>query len=69
MPSDRLLRIPEVQERLQKGRADVYALLKSGALPSVLLGPRSRRIRESDLDAYIAGLPNDRPGEPVGSAP
>jgi excisionase family DNA binding protein len=69
MPSDRLLRIPEVQERLQKGRADVYALLKSGALPSVLLGPRSRRVRQSDLDAYIAGLPDERPGEPVGSAP
>jgi excisionase family DNA binding protein len=69
MPSDRLLRIPKVQERLQKGRADVYALLKSGALPSVLLGPRSRRVRESDLDAYIAGLPSDRPGEPVGSLP
>jgi excisionase family DNA binding protein len=67
--ADRLLTVLEVQDRLGKGRADVYALLKSGELPSVLLGPRSRRIRESDLDAFIAGLPNERPGEPVGSTP
>jgi excisionase family DNA binding protein len=69
MPSDRLLTVPQVQDHLRKGRGDVYALLKSGELPSILLGPRSRRIRESDLDAFIAALPNGRPGEPVGSAP
>jgi excisionase family DNA binding protein len=69
MPCDRLLTVLEVQDRLRKGRGDVYALLKSGELPSVLIGPRSRRIRESDLDAFIAGLPNERPGEPVGGAP
>jgi excisionase family DNA binding protein len=67
--ADRLLTVGQVQDRLGKGRGDVYALLKSGELPSVLLGSRSRRIRESDLDRFIAGLPNKRPGEPVGSAP
>jgi excisionase family DNA binding protein len=69
MPSDRLLTVPQVQDCLRKGRGDVYALLKSGELPSVLLGPKSRRIRESDLAAFIAGLPNQRPGQRVGSAP
>ncbi len=62
---DRLLTIPQVQDRLGKGRADVYALLNTGMLPSVLLGPRSRRVRESDLDAFIASLPDQRPAAPV----
>jgi excisionase family DNA binding protein len=66
---DRLLTVAQVQDRLRRGRRDVYALLKSGELSSVLLGPRSRRIRESDLDAYIAALRNQRPDEPVGSTP
>jgi excisionase family DNA binding protein len=53
---DRLLRIPEVCERLNHGRTRVYQLLNSGRLPSVVVGPRARRVRESDLDAFIASL-------------
>jgi excisionase family DNA binding protein len=56
MPVDRLLRIPDVCERLNHGRTRVYQLLASGQLPSVVIGPRARRVRESDLDAFIAGL-------------
>jgi excisionase family DNA binding protein len=54
---DRLLTIPEVAKRLRHGRTRTYELIRSGALPSVVLGPRGRRrVRESDLDEFIAGL-------------
>jgi excisionase family DNA binding protein len=53
---DRLLRIPEVCERLNHGRTRVYQLLASGRLPSVVVGPRARRVRESDLQAFIESL-------------
>jgi excisionase family DNA binding protein len=56
MPADRLYTIPEVCERLGHGRTRVYQLLTSGRLPSVILGPRARRVRESDLQAFIASL-------------
>jgi excisionase family DNA binding protein len=53
---DRLLRIPEVCERLNHGRTRTYELIRSGRLPSVVVGPRARRVRESDLDAFIRNL-------------
>jgi len=61
---DRLYTIPEVGERLRQGRTRVYELIRSGQLPSVLVGPRARRIRESDLAAFIASL-SDQPGSPA----
>jgi excisionase family DNA binding protein len=57
MPTDRLYTIPEVAERLRHGRTRVYELIRSGQLPSVVTGPRARRrVRESDLAAFIANL-------------
>lgn len=56
---DRLLRIPQVCERLNHGRTRVYQLISSGRLPSVVVGPRARRVRESDLQAFIASLHDD----------
>jgi excisionase family DNA binding protein len=56
MPTDRLYTIPEVCERLNYGRSWVYQLIRSGRLRSVLAGPRSRRVRESDLQQFIASL-------------
>jgi excisionase family DNA binding protein len=53
---DRLLRIPEVCERLNHGRTRTYELIRSGRLPSVVVGPRARRVRESDLERFIASL-------------
>jgi excisionase family DNA binding protein len=53
---DRLLTIPETCARLHHGRTRVYELIRSGRLPSVLVGPQARRVRESDLNAFIAGL-------------
>jgi excisionase family DNA binding protein len=60
---DRLLRVPEVRERLGRvSRESIYKLINSGQLTSVKLG-RSRRIRESDLEQFIAALRDDRPGD------
>jgi excisionase family DNA binding protein len=56
MPTDRLCTIPEVCERLRHGRTRVYELIREGRLPSVVVGPQSRRVRESDLDRFIASL-------------
>ena len=62
----RLLRVPEVRERLGRASQEtVYKLIRSGELPSVKLG-RSRRIRESDLEQFIASLSVDRPGDAAG---
>jgi excisionase family DNA binding protein len=53
---DRLNTIPEVCQRLHHGRTRVYQLIRQGRLPSVVVGPRARRVRESDLQAFIASL-------------
>jgi excisionase family DNA binding protein len=53
---DRLYTVPEVCERLRHGRTRVYQLIRTGRLPSVVVGPRARRVRESDLTAFISSL-------------
>jgi excisionase family DNA binding protein len=53
---DRLYTIPQVCQHLGHGRTRVYELIRSGQLPSVVVGPRARRVRESDLDRFIASL-------------
>jgi excisionase family DNA binding protein len=56
---DRLLKVDEARARLRISRERLYQLIHAGELASVKLGPKSRRVRESDLDGYIASLPND----------
>jgi excisionase family DNA binding protein len=60
---DRLLTIPEVAEVLRHGRTRVYQLIGEGRLLSVVVGPRARRVRESDLDAFIASLDDGGPAQ------
>lgn len=50
-----LLTIEEVAERLRIGRTTAYKLLRNGALPSLDLGARVRRVRASDVLAYLRG--------------
>lgn len=61
---DRLLRIPEVCERLNHGRTRTYELIREGRLPSVVVGPRARRVRESDLARFIASLSDGKLARP-----
>lgn len=49
-----LYTVSEVGCVLAISRTKVYELLESGSLPSVYIG-RSRRIRVSDVEAFVAG--------------
>jgi excisionase family DNA binding protein len=51
-----LLSVADVAAELGCGRDTVYRLMTSGALPSVILGGRLRRVRREDLRAYVESL-------------
>lgn len=51
-----MLTIRDVAAELGCGRDTVYRLLASGHLPSVLISERLRRVRRSDLLAFIEAL-------------
>ena len=53
MTEDRLMRIPEVAERLSVSVARAYELAASGELPGVVRIGRSVRIRRDRLDAWL----------------
>ncbi|MEV0039342.1 helix-turn-helix domain-containing protein [Streptomyces sp. NPDC050804] len=55
-PTDQLLYTPEEAAKvLRFGRSTIYELMAEGALKYVKRG-RSRRLRRSDLEAYVNGL-------------
>lgn len=56
-----LLTIDDVAEKLRVKPWSVYQLCDSGRLPSVYLGPKSRRVRPQDLRDFVDGLPTERP--------
>lgn len=53
-PNAQMLRIREAGEILACSESTVYRLISTGALPAVKMR-RIRRIRRSDLEAFIAG--------------
>lgn len=56
-----LLTVAEVAAELGCCRDTVYQLLTSGALPSVRIAGRLRRIRRTDLHTYITTLTPSSP--------
>ena len=52
---DDLLTLAQVSERVNLARSTLYVLITRGELPTVKVG-RSRRVRESDLNRFIAAL-------------
>jgi excisionase family DNA binding protein len=58
MPATMLLTVEETAAQLRIARRRVFEILRDGTLPSVKIG-RSRRIRSTDLAAYVAKLEND----------
>jgi excisionase family DNA binding protein len=58
MTTTMLLTPEETAVQLRIARRRVFELLRDGTLPSVKIG-RSRRIRSTDLAAYVAELEND----------
>ena len=63
MSETRLLTIATVCDRLSLSRAKVAALLASGELRSLSIG-RARRIREEELDRFIAERAAEHGGGP-----
>ena len=59
---ERLNRVEQAADRLKISRAHTYELIRTGTLRSVKIG-RSRRIRESDLVAFIAQLTDQYDGD------
>ncbi|MFB3737405.1 MAG: helix-turn-helix domain-containing protein [Candidatus Velamenicoccus archaeovorus] len=53
LDEDRLLTVAEVCQAMRVSSMTVYRLIKSGELPAIRLG-RSYRVRESDVDRYLA---------------
>lgn len=53
LDSDPLLRIHEAAAILNVSRRTLEAWILDGRLPVCHLGPRSRRVLRSDLDAFI----------------
>ena len=49
----RFLTVAEVADLLRVSSMTVYRLIKKGELPAVRIG-RSYRLREDDVDAYLA---------------
>ena len=50
----RFVTVAEVAELLRVSNMTVYRLVQAGQLPAVRVG-RSSRIREDDVDRYLAG--------------
>ena len=57
-PTPLLLRVRDVAALLSMSESATYDLVYRGELPSVYIGS-ARRVRMSDLEAYIAGLPGN----------
>ena len=55
-PQPLLLKVEAVGVMLSVSRSYVYALMRSGELKSVLIGPNQRRIPYTEVEAYVAGL-------------
>ena len=54
-----ILTLPDVLDRVPKSVATIYRWMKAGRFPrSVQLGPNSVGWRASDVDRFIAELPN-----------
>lgn len=48
-----LLKVPQVATRLNVSKPTVWRLIASGELESILVAPRSRRVRPAAVDAYL----------------
>jgi len=57
-----MLTVEEAGHELRLGKTATSALIKSGVLPSVKIGG-SRRVRRTELEAYINGLPASLPDD------
>lgn len=58
----RLIRRPEVQDRVGFGRTTLYTMVNEGSFPApVQLGARAVAWRESEIDAWIESRTSTKP--------
>ena len=50
-----LLKKPQAAERLGVSVRTLEGLIKRGQLPAYRIGPKTVRLKEEDIEAYIAG--------------
>jgi prophage regulatory protein len=53
---ERLLRMPEVMQRIGLSRGPIYARIRRGDFPAQVKIGRASAWRESDIERFIAGL-------------
>lgn len=57
-----LLRVEDAARELSVSRAQMWELIRRGAVRSVKLGPQMRRVPREALTEYIARLQAEQPG-------
>ena len=63
-PTERLLRVPEVETLAAMKKSKLYDLVKQGQFPApVRIGPRAVRWRLSAVQKWIDGLEGDTTGK------
>ena len=55
-----LLRLEEVASRLNISYPQIWRIINAGTIRSIRIGPKSIRVRESDLEKYIKEKTNER---------
>lgn len=53
MTDSPLLKTSEVAERLNISRDNVLGLIRAGRLPAVVMGPKTIRVLESELEKFL----------------
>ena len=63
-PTEKLLRVPEVEDLTAMKKSKLYDLVKQGQFPPpVRIGPRAVRWRLSAVQKWIDGLEGDPTGQ------
>ncbi|QRF55356.1 AlpA family transcriptional regulator [Variovorax paradoxus] len=64
----RLLRLPEVCERVRRGKSTIYSEIKRGAFPAPVKQGGGNYWPDTEIDAYLQRLISERPANPPTSA-
>jgi excisionase family DNA binding protein len=60
MPTEKLLKVADVADRLGVSLRQVWRLIATGAIESKRVGARSTRVSENALASFISKLPEAR---------
>ncbi|QGW82962.1 helix-turn-helix transcriptional regulator [Variovorax paradoxus] len=60
----KLLRIPEVCQRVRRGKSTIYSEVKKGTFPAPMKQGSGNYWLESEIDAYLQKLISERPANP-----